>query len=474
MTAQNLRTVVASSPFDDLSSYAGDVRLRSSDNVDFYIHRLMLSFASPVFRDMFTLTQPPSITSTRLPPVVDVSETVEVLDNLLRLCYPIPDPLLSSLGVIDGVIGAASKYDMDHAFRVSEKALVTFIEKDPLHVFAVGCRGGLENSARDAAVQFKKTRTSWNSPTAPDTTWDKALTANVFVEELGQMPAGAYYRLLSFLRTGTYSTFSTPSPTDYPSPNSSHEASEGSSLYHPFHYQDADDIFQSLDGTEFHVHKAIISFASLGLKAMIDKPLKGATHGPLPIVTLPEHSTILSLLLLLCYPRGIQIRKIEESTEFAVMRQVLNAALNYKVIGAEEFGARWLRQYAHNSPLPVYCIAIRYRWISEAQTAAVHLTRRRIEDLYDPCLEEIDAKSYQSLLKFHHEYRKALHAASERHGGIVVDHLGRMAQNFEQVDLPPFFSMLAGLVGIDVSGITRSFASCDTLQVMTVTHSTRL
>ena len=32
-----------------------DIILRASDNSDFYVHKMMLSFASPIFKDMFSL-----------------------------------------------------------------------------------------------------------------------------------------------------------------------------------------------------------------------------------------------------------------------------------------------------------------------------------------------------------------------------------------------------------------------------------
>ena len=45
----------AQPPFDKLSA---DVILRSSDRVDFRVHRTILVEASPVFSDMFSLPQP--------------------------------------------------------------------------------------------------------------------------------------------------------------------------------------------------------------------------------------------------------------------------------------------------------------------------------------------------------------------------------------------------------------------------------
>ncbi|KAI0305826.1 hypothetical protein B0F90DRAFT_1609499, partial [Multifurca ochricompacta] len=44
-------------PFDDADA---DIILRSADNFDFRVYRVILSKASPVFRDMFTFPHPGS------------------------------------------------------------------------------------------------------------------------------------------------------------------------------------------------------------------------------------------------------------------------------------------------------------------------------------------------------------------------------------------------------------------------------
>ncbi|KAJ7750603.1 hypothetical protein B0H16DRAFT_1318583 [Mycena metata] len=43
-------------PFDEST----DAILRSSDDLDFPVHRAVLSLASPFFRDMFSIPQPES------------------------------------------------------------------------------------------------------------------------------------------------------------------------------------------------------------------------------------------------------------------------------------------------------------------------------------------------------------------------------------------------------------------------------
>ncbi|KAF8992045.1 hypothetical protein BDQ17DRAFT_1460362 [Cyathus striatus] len=72
----------AEEPFDDIQS--SDTILRTSDGVNFYIHRIILILGSPFFRDMFSLPQPASIDTEK--PIIDITENSKTLDSLLRLC----------------------------------------------------------------------------------------------------------------------------------------------------------------------------------------------------------------------------------------------------------------------------------------------------------------------------------------------------------------------------------------------------
>src|SRR5271168_4821755 len=109
------RPIPASHPFDHPSA---DVILRSSDKepVDFRVHKLLLSLASPFFSEIFSLPQPstPSVYSDecRDPgglPVVQMTDDRETLHLLLSLCFPVSVsklPHFSSLQELQGVIEA--------------------------------------------------------------------------------------------------------------------------------------------------------------------------------------------------------------------------------------------------------------------------------------------------------------------------------------------------------------------------------
>ncbi|KAF8988087.1 hypothetical protein BDQ17DRAFT_1435208 [Cyathus striatus] len=76
-----LTTTRASHPFDD--SEGSDIILRTSDKVDFYIHRVILSVASPYFKDAFSALQYASNNASK--PLVEIPEPGMILDPLLRL-----------------------------------------------------------------------------------------------------------------------------------------------------------------------------------------------------------------------------------------------------------------------------------------------------------------------------------------------------------------------------------------------------
>ena len=112
-SAESPELKTASDPFN---KPAANVILRSSDRVDFYVQRVILTEASPVFEDMFTFEAVQPDPADQGPdaqqyrdgiPIVKVTESSEVLDALLRFCYPIRDPKLDNAQVIYDEIGRA-------------------------------------------------------------------------------------------------------------------------------------------------------------------------------------------------------------------------------------------------------------------------------------------------------------------------------------------------------------------------------
>ncbi|KAJ7501149.1 hypothetical protein B0H11DRAFT_755389 [Mycena galericulata] len=84
--SNELGPIIYFPPFDEVGT---DIILRSSDGVDFHVYRVVLSLASPFFKQMFSLPQPESATPV---PVIPVAEASGILDLVLRLWYPGANP----------------------------------------------------------------------------------------------------------------------------------------------------------------------------------------------------------------------------------------------------------------------------------------------------------------------------------------------------------------------------------------------
>ncbi|KIM90348.1 hypothetical protein PILCRDRAFT_41804, partial [Piloderma croceum F 1598] len=131
-------------PFDRPDA---DVIIRSSDNVDFRVLKLLLSLASPFFDDMFGLPQgtigaihEKQETRDDLP-VIQITENSQVVTILLKLCYPItiaPAPALDSVEMVLAVMEAAIKYGIEEVELYVREALIKppLVEENPTQVFA--------------------------------------------------------------------------------------------------------------------------------------------------------------------------------------------------------------------------------------------------------------------------------------------------------------------------------------------------
>ncbi|PIL24761.1 hypothetical protein GSI_12647 [Ganoderma sinense ZZ0214-1] len=188
---------MATPPSHPFTYSTADIVFRSSDDVFYKLHKLVLSLASDFFNDMFELPQPmtelnPSARPTDDQehdglPVIPVSEPSSVLTPLFLLCYPLesPDPDLTTITQVRAVLEAAIKYDARKAVKITRGRLRELMPSAPLRVYAIACRLGFEDDARDAAkeVHAQKARDG-------------------YVEELEDIPFGAYHRLLYYCAIG--------------------------------------------------------------------------------------------------------------------------------------------------------------------------------------------------------------------------------------------------------------------------------
>jgi hypothetical protein len=180
----------APSPFDDPDA---DLIIRSSDRVQFRVYKSFLSLASPVFKAMFSLPQPPDAANDETVdghPVVQFTETSATIHNLLILCYPAylfgnnPSPAAESLSDVGNLLEAVTKYDMHKTRDTVCRFLLQpqFLEKEPLRAYVIACRQRNEAMARTAARHAIR----------------HELLGEDFFSELEMVDAGLLYQVLLY------------------------------------------------------------------------------------------------------------------------------------------------------------------------------------------------------------------------------------------------------------------------------------
>jgi len=177
-------------PFDDAEA---DVIIRSSEDVDFRVYKLLLCLASSFFKDMFSLPQGSSgnfFSDQKIEgglPVIQMTENCQIVEKLLMFCYPhllAQAPRLSTIEEILPVLEAAMKYGIVELESRAKEALVTrpLIEERPLQVFAIACRYRWGQVARIAARHAVR---------QPFQEWH-------YVTELESISGEDYYRLRKY------------------------------------------------------------------------------------------------------------------------------------------------------------------------------------------------------------------------------------------------------------------------------------
>ncbi|KAJ7696015.1 hypothetical protein B0H17DRAFT_1198335 [Mycena rosella] len=172
------KPTIAAPPFDGPE---GDLIIESNDNVHFYVYKIILSLASPVFNDIFTSAQPPEPTNPNDHPpypVIPVSEGSETAYQLLSWCDPRCTPTLGSTEDILMMLEVADKYCMDRMMKQGAHILMlstSYIEKEPMKVFAIAVRYRLKDVAKLAAKHTL--RLTWEDQVDDDTPELKHISA---------------------------------------------------------------------------------------------------------------------------------------------------------------------------------------------------------------------------------------------------------------------------------------------------------
>ena len=157
-----------------------DLILKSSDDVEFRVHKLMIFLASsnhlcnaPVESDADTL------------PGICLSENSVTLGTLVSMCYPVADIDIEDLSVVYEVLKAAMKYKMKKIIQTLRFKLAHYyVKKDPLRVYFI-C---IALELKEEAIIASKVFVACSSDTS----------ANAYVREMEDVPATAYHLLLEY------------------------------------------------------------------------------------------------------------------------------------------------------------------------------------------------------------------------------------------------------------------------------------
>ena len=139
------------------TTHDGDIVLRAGTEPDskhdFRVHKFILSLASPVFKDMFTLPQPSDQTlNEHQLLVVDVSDPPEVLDVIIRLIYPgVEPPKITEQKTLSASLLTADKYSITSIYPTLRENLKTFLPNHSFWVYIIACRFGFLEEKKQAA-----------------------------------------------------------------------------------------------------------------------------------------------------------------------------------------------------------------------------------------------------------------------------------------------------------------------------------
>jgi hypothetical protein len=89
-----------------------NIIIRSSNLVNFRVHKSLLALTSPVFSDLLSLPQPSDSESIDGLPVVQLSEDAELLNSLVSMLYPVRPVIPNSYEKVLYLLAACQKYDM--------------------------------------------------------------------------------------------------------------------------------------------------------------------------------------------------------------------------------------------------------------------------------------------------------------------------------------------------------------------------
>ncbi|EIM88779.1 uncharacterized protein STEHIDRAFT_53325 [Stereum hirsutum FP-91666 SS1] len=376
----------AEEPFNQATA---DCILRSSDGMDFRVHKLVLSLASVVFESMFSLptikTRSSSSSSQEMRgglPVIPLPEASLILDSLLRLCYPTSAPDLTQFTHARVLYDAIDKYAMDALAQPVKDALLRTARQDATTAYAFGCRHQISELVVTAAKE----------------------TLNHPLDHLS-----------SLTMSGTVNANGKRPHVENDSDDDQQRVDDIRDAEAPFNQTTADFILRSADLMDFRVHKAVLSLASPIFETMFSLPKTRSGSSSqekregLSVITLPESSDIVDVLLRLCYPTSPPI-----ITQFTLASRLYEAVDKYAMDSLLEPVVHALVETSCQEPLAAYAFGYRHKVKGLVIAAAKETLETPIKDLqHSSELERITGGDLFRLIQYHEDCRKV--ASSKAH-----------------------------------------------------------
>ncbi|KAI0794160.1 hypothetical protein C8Q74DRAFT_1193918 [Fomes fomentarius] len=398
------RYAQASHPFD---RSCADVVLRSTDRVEFRVHRQISKEASPAFERMLSSLPSPSIMHT-----IDVDADSHALEIVLRLSYPIrkKPTVQRTLEEIRFSLRVAMEYEMEPPIEILEDELMELASRGhALKVWALACQIKSETLARravectfgDEQLDYKDLAET-EGITAAD-----VFRPREYRRVRGQVDPQFELSRPPLLTTGdvagsqsesfTLPTFTPPLP-------------------HP-------DLFcTSSDNVSFSVHQHVLSNISDMINSQVSDLARHYPHlqspsptyeSQMPTLVLQVEGRTLASLLSLCYfeqalpsragPSDL-LRLIAAAKELGMTRVV------------ETLSTQW-NTIAEQNPLRAYFLAVREQLTDCAAVAARHVLRIPLDRQYVLEMAAAPALPYIRLLTYYDNYRaEAMKAIRDAYG----------------------------------------------------------
>ncbi len=357
----------AEEPFD--ATALADTVLRSSDKVHFYVLGAFLRYASPAFRDLFSLGQGSAADKNEIKDgyaVIPFPEDSKTIRYLLSVIHPYIDkPKLDDSRLLIKVWKMAEKYGINTVVGKLQKQLLKdqWMKTQPHRVFAIAMIFGW----KDGAERAKQSLASWIS--VP------------YCDEFEDISGTDYYDLLKDRFHGCDGA--SDSAGDNVSSDSMHSTysleANARDASEPFNSNPVTDIIlQSSDAVDFYVSRPFLQIISPAFAKLFSGTTGSDVKSGLSVIHVADHSEALRHFLLLLHHRMDK----PPANDPGLIADICMVARKYDVPAIE---ARMKERLTASSllvkePLRVYAIATALGWADVAKAAAKNTLNAPLEE----------------------------------------------------------------------------------------------